>query len=138
MRTFVPCLIIASLLVTAVAADAPKQSKQTKPGTTSPALYRPDEDKVKVIHPVYRPGIDKFQIIHPIYRPGIDKFEVRNLGSARVLTAPKITKQTTITSTYNISEKTIKSAGSVKPAVPPLKNERGSSGCAKKGQRSSK
>jgi len=130
IRTFVPSLIIASLLTGFAAADLPKQNI---PVQASQALYHPGKDKFMVIHPVYRPDIDKIKVIHPIYRPGIDKFVVRNLSTPA---SPEISKQTTITTTSNISEKTIKSAGPIKPAVPPLKSERGSFECARKGHRS--
>ena len=130
IRTFVPSLIIASLLAGFVAADVPKQNT---PVRSSQVLYHPGKDKFMVIHPVYRPGVDKFTVIHPVYRPGIDKFVVRNLSYPA---SPVISKQTIITSTSNINEETLNLRGSTLSGAPAAKSERGSSGCAKQGDRS--
>lgn len=130
IRTFVPFLAIACLVAGFAAATAPK----AKTAAATQVLYHPGKDKAVIIHPVYRPGIDKFQIIHPVYRPGIDKFVIRNLSYQA---PPVISKQTTVTLTSNISEKTLESEGSAAARVPAVKSERGSSECAKKGQHSS-
>lgn len=136
MRTFVLSLIIVCLLGGIAAADAPTEKAKTDAKALQ-MLYHPGKDKVMILHPVFRPGIDKVVILNPIYRPGIDKFHIHDLSNALAAVCPAFSKQTPITSTSNIYDKILNSGSSAKAKVPALKNERGSSGCAKKGDRSS-
>lgn len=136
MRTFVLSLIIVCLLGGIAAADAPTEKAKTDAKALQ-MLYHPGKDKVMILHPVFRPGIDKVVILNPIYRPGIDKFHIHDLSNALAAVSPAFSKQTPITSTSNIYDKILNSGSSAKAKVPALKNERGSSGCAKKGDRSS-
>ena len=136
MRTFVLSLIIVCLLGGIASADTPTQKTKTDAKALQ-VLYHPGKDKVMILHPVFRPGIDKVVILNPIYRPGIDKFHIHDLSNAFAAVSPAFSKQIPITSTSNIYDKILNSGNSAKAKVPALKNERGSSGCAKKGDRSS-
>jgi hypothetical protein len=136
MRTFVLSLIIVCLLGGIAAADTPTQKAKTDAKALQ-VLYHPGKDKVMILHPVFRPGVDKIAIRDLVYHPGVDKVKISDLSNKPAAVSPAFSKQTPITSTSNIYDKILNSGSSAKAKVPVLKNERGSSGCAKKGDRSS-
>lgn len=139
LMTALPCSILVA--DSTKSKEAAAKTQISRSSLVQPILYRPERDTFSVKHPIFRPGVDRFEIRHPIYRPGIDRFRTHDLGS-RLDASPRPTvllnqKQSSMLSTSNMYEQTLKVKHAVSSCAVVLKNERGNPGCARTEQRSS-
>lgn len=88
-RTFVPTLIIASLILS-IGLPVWSNGLAKTPGdhyviTDTPDLaksvvFHPEKDKIRIGDLVYHPGIDSIRLIDPVYHPNLNELRIYNLG----------------------------------------------------------